>query len=145
MKRQWGQTQNVCFSFWRAGSVLCASEWVAVAWSKVSFAFSVFVMLWEGCDIQVGWSPILCVLYVDPAESHCVGGATYRPASRDRYPIPSHTRVGDRKPNLATSQLYDWAKLSGCKTKTWRVGGVKCHFCWSGGKKETVLWMCISY
>ena len=90
--------------------MLCASEWVAVAWSKVSFAFSVFVMLWEGRSIQVGWPPILCVLYVDPAESHCVGGATYRPASRDRYPIPSHTRVGDRKPNLATSQLYDWAK-----------------------------------
>ena len=106
---------------------------------KSSFVFSVFAMLWEGHSIQVGWSPILCVLCVDPAESHCVGGATYRPASRDRYPIPSHTRVGDRKPNLATSQLYDWAKLSGCRTKTWRVGGVKCHFCWSEEGEKNCL------
>ena len=44
--------------------MLCASEWVAVAWSKVSFAFSVFVMLWEGCSIQVGWvvTNIVCVV-----------------------------------------------------------------------------------
>ena len=66
--------------------MLCASEWVAVAWSKVSFAFCVFVILWEGRSIQVGWSPISCVLYVDPAECHCVGGATHQPASRDSYP-----------------------------------------------------------
>ena len=90
----------------RAGSVLCASEWVAIAWSKVSFALCVFVILWEGRSIQVEWSQILCVLYVAPAESHCVRGGTHRPASRDRYPTISHTRVGDRKPNLATSQLY---------------------------------------
>ena len=38
-----------------------------------------------------------------PAESQCVRGATYRPASRDRHPTISHTCVGDRKPNLATS------------------------------------------
>ena len=101
--------------------------------------FCVCDVVWEGCSIQVGWSPILCVLYLDPAESHSVWGATYRPASRDRYPIPSHTRVGDRKPNLATSQLYDWAKLSGCRTKTWRVGGVKCHFCWSEEGEKNCL------
>ena len=95
------------FVFWRAGSVVCASEWVAIVWSKVSFALCVFVILWEGCSIQVGWSQILCVLYVDPAESHCVRGATHRPASTGRYPIISHTCVGDRKSNLATSQLYN--------------------------------------
>ena len=87
--------------------MFCASEWVAIAWSKVSFALCLFVILWEGRSIQVGWSQISCVLYVVPAESHCVRGATHRPASRDRYPTTSHTRVGDRKLNLATSQLYN--------------------------------------
>ena len=95
------------FVFCRAGSVLCASEGAAIAWSKVSFALCVFVILFEDRSIQVGWLQILCVLYVDQAESHCVRGATHRPASRDRYPTISHTRVGDRKPNLATSQLYN--------------------------------------
>ena len=33
------------FVFWRAVSVLCASEWMAIAWSKVSLALSVFVIL----------------------------------------------------------------------------------------------------
>ena len=86
--------------------MLCSGEWVAIAWSKVPFALCVFVNLWEGRSIQVGWSQILCVLYVAPAKSHWVRGATHQPASRYRYPTISHARVGDRKPNLATSQLY---------------------------------------
>ena len=93
--------------FWRAGSVLCAGQWVATAWSKVPFAFCVFVILWEGHSIQVGWSQISYVLYVALAESHWMRGATHQPASRDRYPTISHARVGDRKPNLATNQLYN--------------------------------------
>ena len=95
------------FVFWRAGSVVCASESVTIAWSKVSFALCVFVILWEGRSIQVGRSQISSLLYVDPAESHCVRGATHRPASRDRYPTTCHMGVGDRKPNLARSQLYN--------------------------------------
>ena len=87
--------------------MVCASEWVAKAYSKVSFALCVFAILREGRSIQVGWLQIPCVLYVDPAESHCVRGTTHWPASRDRHPTISHTRVGDRKPNLATSQLYN--------------------------------------
>ena len=66
-----------------------------------------FVILWDGRSIQVGWSQILCILYVGSAESQCVRGATHRPASRDRHSIISHMGVGDRKPNLATSQVYD--------------------------------------
>ena len=95
------------FVFSRAGSVVCASESVMIAWSKVSFALCVFVILWEGRSIQVGQSQIPSPLYMDPAESHCVRGATHRPVSRDRYPTISHMRVGDRKPNLARSQLYN--------------------------------------
>ena len=87
--------------------MLCASEWVAIAWSKVSFALCLFVILWDGRSIQVVWSQTSCLLYVAPGESHCVRGATHRPASRDRYPTISHTRVRDRKPNLVTSQLYN--------------------------------------
>ena len=87
--------------------MVCASEWVAIAWSKVSFALCVFVILWEGRSIDLGCSQISCVLSVDPAESHCVRGATHRPASRDRYPTISHTRKGNRKPNLVISQLYN--------------------------------------
>ena len=102
-----GRCRMCVFVFWRAGSVVCVSKWVAIAWSKVWFAFCVFAILWEGRSIQVGWSQKSCVLYVDSAEFHYVRGATHWPASRDRYPIISHTRVGDRKPNLATSQLYN--------------------------------------
>ena len=101
-----GRCSMCVFVFWRAGSVVCASEWVAIAWSKVLFALCVCDLV-GGHSIQVGWSQISCVLYVDPAESHCVRGATHRPASRDRYPTISHTRMGDRKPNLATNQLYN--------------------------------------
>ena len=87
--------------------MVCASKWVAITCSKVSFALCVFVIFREGRSIKVGWSQISCEQYVDPAESHCVRGATHRPASRDRYPTISHTRMGDRKPNLATNQLYN--------------------------------------
>ena len=87
--------------------MLWASEWVAIDWSKVSFALCVFVILWKGCSIQVGWLQISCVLYVAPAESHCKKVATHWPTSRDRYSTISHTHVGDRKPNLTTSQLYN--------------------------------------
>ena len=40
---------------------------------------------------------LLCVVYVAPAESQGVRGATHLPASRDRHPTISHTRVGDMK------------------------------------------------
>ena len=81
--------------------MLCASEWVAIAWSKVSFAQCMSVILWDGRKIQVGWSQISCVLYVAPAKSQCVRGAIHRPASRDRHPTISHTSVGDGKINLS--------------------------------------------
>ena len=65
------------------------------------------------CDL-VGWpqyssrvvANIVCIVcYVVPVESQCVRGATHRPSFRDRHPTISHARVGDRKPNLAISQL----------------------------------------
>ena len=47
------------FVFWRAGSVSCASEWVAIAWSKVLFRNYTFLILWDDryCRISVAqWS-----------------------------------------------------------------------------------------
>ena len=47
------------FVFWRAGSVLCASKWVAIAWSEELFANYTIVILWDGqnCWISVAqWS-----------------------------------------------------------------------------------------
>ena len=47
----------------------------------------------------------LCVLYVALAESRGVRGVPHQPASRDSYPTISYSRLRNRIPNLATSQL----------------------------------------
>ena len=57
----------VFWSFAGLGVVLCVSKWVAIAWSKLSFAWCVFVISWDGFNIQVGWLQISCVLCVAPA------------------------------------------------------------------------------
>ena len=36
---------------------------------------------------------------------------------------------------LISRDLDNFAKMDCWKIESWRFGGIKCHFCWSGEKK----------